>query len=105
MRHGFTLFRQLRPQLPARIRLTIQRLRDRGRASHLAKTRNLHLKVAAVVLVLKQVAGAYLTRSLGLVPVGLNPSGTAGARSNSPRSVSTNNSSPAKIRLPDCNPL
>src|SRR5207253_538694 len=35
LRHRFTLFRQLQPQLPAPLGLPIQSLRHRGRAAHL----------------------------------------------------------------------
>src|ERR1017187_3049853 len=73
MRHRFALFRQLQPQLPAGLCLTVERLRNRRRAAHLTEDQDLHLKVAAVVLHLQQVAGSDLTRSLGSLPVGLNP--------------------------------
>ena len=73
MRHRFALFRQLQPQLPARLCLTVERLRNCRRAARLAEGQDLHLKVAAVVLHLQQVADPDLTRSLGWLSVGLNP--------------------------------
>lgn len=50
MRHGFALFRQLQPQLTARLCLTVERLGNRRWAAHLTEDEHLHLKVAAVVL-------------------------------------------------------
>src|SRR5437016_8302708 len=73
MRHRFALFRQLQPQLPARLCLTRERLRNRRRTAHLTENQDLHLKVATVVLYLQQIAKADLARSLCLLSVGLNP--------------------------------
>src|SRR6266851_3572748 len=73
MRHRFALLRQLKPQLPARFGLTVERLRHRCRAAYFTENQHLNLKVAAIVLHLQPVADADLTRSLGWLSVGLNP--------------------------------
>ena len=73
MRHRFALFRQLEPQLPARVGLAVERLRNRRRAAHLAENQDFHLKIAAIVLHLQQVADADLARRFGCLSVGFNP--------------------------------
>src|SRR5437879_3610972 len=70
MRHQLAFFRQLKPQLTARLSLTVERLCNRRRAAHLTEAQDLHLKVAAVVLHVQQVADSDLTRSLGWLSVG-----------------------------------
>ena len=72
MRHRFSFFRQFQPQFPARLRLAIERLRDRCRAAKLAEKENFNLKHAAVVPYLQQVADSNLAGSLGLLSVGFN---------------------------------
>src|ERR1035438_2544292 len=72
MRRRLALFRQLQPYLPARLRLTVKRLRNRRRAAHLTESQYLHLKVAAVVLHLQHVAGSDFARRFGSLSVGLN---------------------------------
>ena len=79
MRHGFALFGQFQPQLPARLRLAVERLRNRSRAAHLAEKQDFHLKVAAVVCHSQHVSNPDLTRSLGGLPVGLNPTEFTGS--------------------------
>src|SRR5260370_35747314 len=74
MRHCFALFCQLQAQLPARLRLTVERLRNRRRAAHLTEGQNLHQKIAAIVLHLQKVADANVARRLGWLSVGLDPS-------------------------------
>src|SRR6266446_8978891 len=56
--HCSSFFRQLDAQLPARFGFAVERLRNRRRAAHLTQGNDLHLKLAAVVLDLQQVAGA-----------------------------------------------
>src|SRR5260370_20845890 len=73
MRHGFPFFCQLQAQLPACLRLTVERLRNRRRAAHLTEGQNLHLKVAAVVLHFQKVADADVARRLGWLSVGFDP--------------------------------
>src|SRR5437016_1954090 len=73
MRHRLSLLHDLRPQLPARRRFSIERLRNRRRPTHLTETQDLHLIVAAVVLHLQHVADSNLPRRLGSLSVRLNP--------------------------------
>lgn len=72
MRHRLPLLRQLQPQLPACFCLTVQRLRNRGRAAHLTEKHDLNLKLAWVGLYSEEVAYANLARGLGLLSVGRN---------------------------------
>src|ERR1017187_10000532 len=72
-RHGFAIFRHLEPQLPALLRLAVERLRYRRRAAYVAETQNLHLKVDAGVPHLQVVAGPDFTRGFGWLSVGLDP--------------------------------
>src|SRR5437016_13050417 len=81
MRHRFALFRQLQPQRPALLCLTVERLRNRRRTAHLTEDQDLHLKVATVVLHLQQIADADLARSLGWLSVRLNPAEFTGPSS------------------------
>ena len=64
--HGFAFFGQLQPRFAAGFGFAIERLRNRGRAAHLAQLQNLDLKDAALVLDLQHVAGVDLARGFGL---------------------------------------
>ncbi len=66
-------FGQLQPRLPARLGLTVERLRDRRGSAHLAEQQHLQLKIAAVVFHPQHVACVYLARSLSCLSVGLDP--------------------------------
>src|SRR5208337_380641 len=79
-RHGFALFGQLEAQLAAGVGLAIERAGHRGRAADFAQGQNLHLKIAAIVLHLEQVADADVTRRLDGLSVGMNPAEFAGPR-------------------------
>ena len=57
MHHRFTLISQLESQLPARLRLAVQRLRNRRRTAHVTEQQNFQLKVSAVTLHMQPVAG------------------------------------------------
>jgi hypothetical protein len=73
MRRRLTLLCQLQPQLPARLRLTVERLRDSQRAAHLAELEHLHLKFTSVVSHPQHVADTNLAGRLGSLSLGLNP--------------------------------
>src|ERR1700677_4958832 len=68
-RHGLTLFRQPQSRLEALRCLPVERLCNCRRAAHLAEKQDLHLKVAAFVLYLQQVAEPDLAGTLGRLPI------------------------------------
>src|ERR1019366_2010507 len=69
----------LHAQLPARLGLAVESLRNRSRAANVAEQQDFHLKVAAVVGNSQAVSNPDLARSLGGLPVGLNPTEFTGA--------------------------
>lgn len=90
MRHRFTLFRPLDPQLAARLRLLIQRLRHRRRPAHLDERQHVHFEFAALVLNRQPVAHMNFARRLGRLSIRRNPAqltrpGSQRARLKEPR--------------------
>src|SRR5205809_3962361 len=81
----FALLCRLQARLPARFCLAVEGLRNRGGAAHLAEKQDFYLKVAALVDHTQHVANADLARSLGRLPVGLNPAEFTGPRRQYPR--------------------
>jgi hypothetical protein len=75
----FTLLRQFQPLLATRLRLTIEGLGNSGGAAHFREKQNLHLKFAAIVLHLQQVAYPDLARSLDAFSMEANPAEFTGA--------------------------
>jgi hypothetical protein len=78
VRHGLSFFGQFAPQLAAGLGLTVEGLGHGGRPAHLAEKQDFHLKVAAFVRHLKQIADPDLAGRLGSLSVGLNPADVAG---------------------------
>ena len=70
--HCFALGCHFQAQFAARLGLAVESLRNRGGTADIAEKQNLHLKVAAIVLHLQQVADSNLARSLGLLSVSFN---------------------------------
>lgn len=78
-RHRFAFLGQLESQCAAGFRLAVERLRNRGGSAHFAQDQYFHLKSAAVVLDLQQIADANVARGFDGLPVGFYAAEFAGA--------------------------
>src|SRR6266851_6511887 len=85
LHHRLTLLRHLQPQHFTSLRLTIKRLRNRRRPTHLTQQQNLHLEVAAIVLHLQKIPDPNLPRCLGQLLIRLNPAEFTSPCSQRPR--------------------